>query len=103
MDACLAFARETHSDMGGANWQNMWGTKLGRVFQQSSVAFCSPAKSLTFSGVMGKPISWQKVKVLTSKQDAPKKGSANIANNYPFPYRLLWDKFTVTDCLMAAH
>ena len=32
-----------------------------------SVAFCSPAKSLTFSGLMedlnGRPISWQEVKV----------------------------------------
>ena len=37
-----------------------------------SVAFCSPAKSLTFSGLVENPISWQKVKVLTAKQSAPK-------------------------------
>ena len=32
----------------------------------------SPAKGLTFSGLIGKPISWQTVKVLTSKENAPK-------------------------------
>ena len=32
----------------------------------TSVAFCSPAKSLTSSGLMEKPTSLQKVKVLTS-------------------------------------
>ena len=37
-----------------------------------SVAFCSPAKSSTFGGLMGKPTRWQKVKVLTSKQHAQK-------------------------------
>ena len=37
------------------------------------VAFCSPAESLTFNGFNRKPISWQKVKVLTSKQNAPNK------------------------------
>ena len=33
---------------------------------ESSVAFCSPAKSLTFSGSMDNPLNWQKVKVLTA-------------------------------------
>ena len=51
---CLMRKRRTHDSRG--SW----------------VAFCSPAKSLTFSGFNGKPISWQKVKVLTSKQNAPK-------------------------------
>ena len=37
-----------------------------------SVDFRSPAKSLTFSGPIAKPIRWQKVKVLPSKQHAPK-------------------------------
>ena len=34
----------------------------------------SPTKSLTFSGLMGTPIGWQKVKVLTSEQNAPLQG-----------------------------
>ena len=34
------------------------------------VAVDPPAKSLAFCGFSGKPISWQKVKVLTSKQNA---------------------------------
>ena len=37
----------------------------GKIF---SVAFCSPAKSLTFSGLVENPL----VKVLTAKQNAPK-------------------------------
>ena len=44
---------------------------------QNSVAFCSPAKSFTFSGSSGKPISWQKVKVLTAKQSAPKRSGTH--------------------------
>ena len=35
----------------------------------NSVAFCSPAKSLTVSGSMENPLSWQKVKVPTSQQN----------------------------------
>ena len=37
-----------------------------------SVAFCSPAKKFNCSEFNGKPISWQKVKVLTSRQHTPK-------------------------------
>ena len=33
--------------------------------------FCSPAKSLTLSGLMGNPLVGHKVKVLTSKRNAP--------------------------------
>ena len=41
--------------------------------KENSVAFCSPAKSLTFSGLVENPsISWQEVKVLTSRQNAPR-------------------------------
>ena len=40
--------------------------------EQNSVAFCSPAKSLTFSGSMENPLVGKKL-VLTSKQHAPKK------------------------------
>ena len=39
-----------------------------------SVAFCSPAKSLTFRGLMENPLRWQKANVLTSKQNATKVG-----------------------------
>ena len=42
------------------------------MLAECSVAFCSPAKSLTFKWFNGKPLSWQEVKVLTSKQNAPK-------------------------------
>ena len=38
----------------------------------SSVAFCSSAKSLTFSGLMETPLVGKKVEVRTSKQNAPK-------------------------------
>ena len=39
-----------------------------------SVAFCSPAKvAFHFQWFNGKPVSWQKVKVLTSKKNAPLK------------------------------
>ena len=50
-----------------------------------SVAFCSPAKSLNFSGLIRKPISWQKVKVLTSKQNAPKWNEEPPAPTGGFP------------------
>ena len=43
-------------------------TNKTRVF---SVAFCSPAKSLTFSGSMENPLVGKKFKVLTSQQNAP--------------------------------
>ena len=36
------------------------------------VAFCSPAKSLFFSGLMEHPFVGKKLKVITSKQNAPK-------------------------------
>ena len=49
-----------------------------------SVAFCSPAKSLTFSGLMGNP-SWPKTKVLTSKQHAPKGLPARVPDSTPEP------------------
>ena len=42
---------------------------------QCSVAFCSPAKSLSLVVFHGNPTSWQKVKVLISKQNAPKTSS----------------------------
>ena len=48
------------------------GNPPKRYTHTHPVAFCSPARSLTFSGLIGKPISWQKVQVLTSKQHAPK-------------------------------
>ena len=38
----------------------------------NSVAFCSPAKSLPFSGLMGNPLVSKKLKVPTSKQNATK-------------------------------
>ena len=52
-------------------WRSDGAHGAGHENSHSSVAFCS-AKSLTFSGLMEKPIGWQKGKVLTSKQNAPK-------------------------------
>ena len=43
--------------------------------QQTRLLYCSPAKSLTFGGSMEKLISWQKVEVLTSWQNATKNTS----------------------------
>ena len=60
---------------GGAVLRTCTGRHPKRALQATcpnSVAFCSPAKSLTFQWFNGKPSSWHKVKVLTSKPNAPK-------------------------------
>ena len=68
-------------DSGGPSGRRVTGNRVLLVWavfahssrvDRNSVAFWFPAKRLTFSGSW-KPISWQKVEVLTSKQHAPKK------------------------------
>ena len=51
------------------------------------VAFCSPAKSFTFSGLLENPISWQKVQVLKG-QPRSKQVLASMAAQFRPPSRL---------------